>query len=105
MDIDSDHAGCVLSRKSVNLIKARSWTQGTRSWSVAESELHAGVTGASICWVPKAWCLTFAKTLCNVFLVQTAVQPRVGQHGRLWHKGSEYTSLKTLKMEWRDATR
>ena len=41
VDTDSDYAGCVLTRKSttcahlfqcVNLIKAGSWTQGTRSF-------------------------------------------------------------------------
>ena len=57
VDTDSDYAGCVLTRKSttgahlshaVNLIKAGSWTQGTRSLSVAESEFYAGVEGASI---------------------------------------------------------
>ena len=57
VDTDSDNAGCVLTRKSttcahlfhgVNLIKAGSWTQGTRSLSVAESEFYAGVKGTSI---------------------------------------------------------
>ena len=50
-DTDSDFAGCVLTRKrttcahlfhGVNMIKAGSWTQGTRSLSVAESEFYAG---------------------------------------------------------------
>ena len=45
VDTDSDCAGCVLTSKSttcarlfhgVNLTKAGSWTQGTRSLSVAE---------------------------------------------------------------------
>ena len=57
MDTDSDCAGCVLTRKNttcahlvhgVNLIKAVSWTQGTRSLSVAESVFYAAVKGASI---------------------------------------------------------
>ena len=54
--VDSAYAGCVLTRMSttgahlfhrVNLIKAGSWTQGTRSSSVTESEFDAGVKGAS----------------------------------------------------------
>ena len=69
VDTDSDHAGCVLTRKSttcahlfhgVNLIKVGSWTQGTRSLSVAEAEFFF-----------------LANTLHSVSLVQTAVQPRV----------------------------
>ena len=48
MDTDSDDVGGVLTRKStcvhcfrvVNLIKAGSWAQGTRSVSVAESEFE-----------------------------------------------------------------
>ena len=62
VDTDSDYAGCVLTRKSttcahlfhgVNLIKAGSWTKGTRSLSVAESEFYEGVKGASMLLVRK----------------------------------------------------
>ena len=54
VDTDSHYAGCVLTRKSttcahlfhgVNLLKAGSWTQGTCSLNVAESEFYAGVKG------------------------------------------------------------
>ena len=57
VDADSDNARCVLTWKSttcahlfhgVNLIKAGSWTQGTRSLRVAVSDFYAGVKGASI---------------------------------------------------------
>ena len=57
MDTDSDYAGCVLTRKSstcahlfhgVNLLTSGSWTQGTCSLSVAESEFCAGVKGESM---------------------------------------------------------
>ena len=57
VDTDSDYAGCVLTRKNttcahlfhgVNLVKAGSWTQGTRSFGVVVSEFYGGVKGASI---------------------------------------------------------
>ena len=57
VDTDGDYAGCVLTRKSttgvhlsdgLNLLKAGSWTQGTGFKRVAESELYAGLKGASI---------------------------------------------------------
>ena len=57
VDTDGDYAGCALTRKSTtgahlsdgfNLLKAGSWTQGTGCKRVAESELYAGVKGASV---------------------------------------------------------
>ena len=63
VDTDSDHAGCVLSRKSttraclfhgVNLLRAGRWTQGTRSLSVTELEFYAGVKGASFLFEAKS---------------------------------------------------
>ena len=86
LDTDSDHPGCVLTRKSTtcahlfhgfNLIEAGSWTQGTRSLSVAESEFYAGVKGASILLGAKSMSLILAKRLRSVFQVRTAVQPTV----------------------------
>ena len=56
-DTDSDYARCVLTRKSttcahlfhgVTSIKARSWTQGARKLSAAESEFDAGVSAKSM---------------------------------------------------------
>ena len=63
---DTDHAGCVLARKSttgahlvhgVNLLKAGSWTQGTRSLSVAE----AGDKGASMLLGAKSMVIDFGE--------------------------------------------
>ena len=63
VDTDSDHAGCVLTRKSttcahlfhgVNLINDGSLTQVTRSLSIAASEFYAGVKGGSILLAPNA---------------------------------------------------
>ena len=74
VDTDSDHAGCVLTRKSttcahlfhgVNLIKAGSWTQGTRSLSVAESEFYAGVKGASILLGAKSMMIGFGEDVAQ----------------------------------------
>ena len=57
VDTDSDYAGCVLAEEhdvcpsffhGVNLLKAGSWTRGTRSLSAAESEFYAGVKGGSV---------------------------------------------------------
>ena len=70
VDTDSDYAGCVLTMRSttcahlfhgVNLIKAGSWTQGTRSLSVAKSEFHAGVEGASILLGAKSMTIDFGE--------------------------------------------
>ena len=73
-DTDSDHAGCVLARKSTtcahlfhgfNLIKAGSWRQGTRSLSVAESEFYAGVKGASILLGAKSMVIDFGEDVAQ----------------------------------------
>ena len=70
LDTDSDNAGCGLTRQSttgahllrcVNLLKAGSWTQGTRSSSVAESEVYAGVKGASILLGAKSMMIDFGE--------------------------------------------
>ena len=70
VDTDSDYAGCVLTRKSttgahifhgVISIKAGSWTQGTRSLSVAESEFYAGIKGASILLGAKSMIIDFGE--------------------------------------------
>ena len=77
VDTDSDYAGCVLTRKSttcahlfhgVNLIKAGSWTQGTRSLSVAESEFYAGVKGASILLGAKSMMSDFGEYVAQCVL-------------------------------------
>ena len=77
VDTDSDYAGCVLTRKSttcahlfhgVNLIKAGSWTQGTRSLSVAESEFYAGVKGASILLGAKSMMIDFGEDVAQCVL-------------------------------------
>ena len=74
VDTNSDYAGCVLTRKSttcghlfhgVNLIKAGSWTQGTRSLSVAESEFYAGVKGASILLGAKSMMIDFGEDVAQ----------------------------------------
>ena len=74
VDTDSDYAGCVLTRTSttcahlfhgVNLIKAGSWTQGTRSLSVAESEFYAGVKGASIVLGAKSMMIDFGEDVAQ----------------------------------------
>jgi len=71
VDTDSDHAGCILTRKSttcahlfhgVNLLKGGSWTQGTRALSVAESEFYAGVKGASIVLGARSMMIDFGCT-------------------------------------------
>ena len=71
-DTDSDYAGCVLTRKSttgvhlfhgVNLLKAGSWTQGTRALSVAESEFYAGVKGGSILLGAKSMAMDFGDSV------------------------------------------
>ena len=77
VDTDSDYAACVLTRKSttcahlfhgVNLIKAGSWTQGTRSLSVAESEFYAGVKGASILPFAKSMIIDFGEDVAQCVL-------------------------------------
>ena len=77
VDSDSDYAGCVLTRKSttcahlfhgVNLIKAGSWTHGTRSLSVAESEFDAGVKGASILLGAKSMMIDFGEDVVQSVL-------------------------------------
>ena len=77
VDTDSDHAGYVLTRKSttcahlfhgVGLIKATSWTQGTRSLSVAESEFDAGVKGGSILLGAKSMMIDLCENVAQCVL-------------------------------------
>ena len=63
VDTDSDYAGCVLTRK------AGSWTQGTRSLSVAESESYERAKGGSF--------LLRAKSMM-IYLNQNVVQCDLG---------------------------
>ena len=53
------------SLHGVNLIKAGSWKQGTRSLSVAESEFHAGVKGASILLGAKRMMIDFGEDVAQ----------------------------------------
>ena len=75
--VRAPRAGCVLPRKSttcahlfhgVNLLKAGSWTQGTRSLSVAESEFYAGVKGASILLGAKSMMIDFGEDVAQCVL-------------------------------------
>ena len=52
----------------VDLIKAGSWTQGTRSLSVAESEFHAGVKDASILLGAKSMMIDFGENVAKSVL-------------------------------------
>ena len=47
---------------------AGSWTQGTRSLSVAESEFHAGVKGASILLGTKSMMIDFGEKIAKCVL-------------------------------------
>ena len=77
VDTDSGHAGCVLTRKSttcahlfhgVNLLKARSWTQGTRSLGVAESEFYAAFEGGSVSLGVKSIMIDFGEDVAQCVL-------------------------------------
>ena len=77
VDTDSDYAGCVLTRKSttcahlfhgVNLIKAGSQTQGTRSLSVAESQFYGGVKGGSMLLGAKSTMIDFGENVAQCVL-------------------------------------
>ena len=77
VDNDSDYVGCVLTRKSttcahllrgINLIKAGSWTQGTRCLRVAESEFYAGVKGASILLGAQSMMIDFGEDVAQCVL-------------------------------------
>ena len=48
-----------------NLTKAGSWTQGTRSSSVAESEFHAGVKGGPILLGAKSMMIDFGEDVAQ----------------------------------------
>ena len=88
VDTDSDYAGCVPTRKSttcahlfygVNLIKAGSWTQGTRSFECSESEFYAGVKGASILLGAKTMMIDFGEDVA-----QCVLQLSQKSHGKTW---------------------
>ena len=91
MNTDSDCAGCVLTRKTttgahlfhgVNLFCAGIWTQGTRSFSVAESEFHAGAKGASILLWTRSMVIDIGENVAQcVFWARTAVRPRASCKG------------------------
>ena len=101
VDTDNDYAGCVLTRKNttcahffhgVNLIKAGSWTEGTRSLSVAESEFYAGVKDGSILLGAQSMMIDFGeKMLRSVFLVRTAVSQEY--HGENWGRTDSTSAL------------
>ena len=77
VDTDRDCAGCVLTKKSttcvhlfqgVHLIKASSWTQSTRSLSVAESEFYATIKGTSILLGARSMMIDFCDNVAQCVL-------------------------------------